>query len=587
MRRALIVACLVLLAKAFHLQVVKGNYYLERSRSITIRQYQVKAPRGRVFDRNGEPLAINKPSFNLYLVPADLPKGEVDVLFENSHRYLGLTGKELKERLSKGRKDPYTPVLLKRNLSQQELALVEERPWLFPGAMVVAEGRRFYPHGTLAAHVLGYMGEANVEDLRHGDYRLGDMVGRSGIEKEYEQVLRGTPGWEQWEVDAKGRKRRLLDSSKPVPGDDIYLTLDAKLQRKAEELLKGRSGAIVAMDPNTGEVLAMASSPSYNPNDFVNGISPEAWKKLSTDPLHPLQNRCIQGLYPAGSVFKIVVALAALESHAVKPSDKVFCNGGYLFKGRVYHCWKAHGMVNLRRAIVESCDVYFYEVGRRLGIDTIHKYGSLLGLGSKTGIDLPDEKGGLLPSAEWKRKVKGQVWFPGETLSLAIGQGYLQVTPLQLALMLSEVVNGGMKIHPHLLLSIVRGKQRDTPEQVAVEKLPFKSWNLAFIKDALKGVVEDPHGTGRAARIPGIAVGGKTGTAQVVALQEDPGDRKAILARQPHAWFVAFAPVARPKIVVSVLVEHGGHGGGTAAHMAGEMIRTYLLEGYSEGKGSR
>lgn len=589
LKRVFLVVCLVLLAKAFHLQVVKGDYYRERARDISIRQYQVRPPRGRIFDRNGVPLAINKPSFNLYLVPGYLSKGDVPLFLDSCERYLGLKGEEVRKKLSEGRAHPWLPILLKRDLSQRRLALVEEKSWLFPGTMVVAEGKRYYPHGSVACHVLGYLGEVNKDELRHGDYYPGDMVGRAGIEKEYEGLLRGIPGWEQWEVDARGRKRRLVDSAKPVPGYDIYLTLDIRLQQKAQELLKGKSGAIVALDPRNGDVLAMASSPGYDPNIFVKGITPEDWEVLSHDPRHPLQNRCIQGLYPAGSVFKIVVALAGLETHKAKPSDEVFCPGYYYFKGRVYHDWKKHGEVDLYKAIVESCDVYFYQLGHELGVDTIHKYGSLLGLGSETGIDLPGEKAGLLPSTKWKKRTLGQIWFPGETLSLAIGQGYLQVTPLQLALMLSRVVNGGLKIRPHLLLRVAKGKKMDPSRREKVERLPFELGHLAFLKRALEGVVEDPHGTGRAARISGVRIGGKTGTAQVVALQEDTQEKKdKPPARwREHAWFVAFAPVDAPKIAVSVLVEHGGHGGSAAAPLAKEMIRTYFQEKGYEGSGVR
>jgi len=590
LKRVFLVVCLVLLAKAFHLQVVKGDYYRERAKDISIRQYQVRPPRGRIFDGNGVPLAINRSSFNLYLVPGYLPKRDIPLLLNSSAQYLALKVEDVEKKLSEGRGNPWLPILLKRDLSQQRLAIVEERSWLFPGTMVMAEGKRYYPHGSLASHVLGCLGEVNKDELRYGDYYSGDMIGRAGIEKEYERLLRGVPGWEQWEVDARGRKRKLVDSAKAVPGCDVYLTFDIRLQQKAYELLKGKSGAIVALDPRNGDVLAMASFPGYDPNIFVKGITPRGWEVLSRDPLHPLQNRCIQGLYPAGSVFKIVVALAGLEAHKVKPSDKVFCTGGYYFKGRVYRDWKkgGHGEVDLRRAIVESCDVYFYQLGHNVGVDTIHKYGSLLGLGSETGIDLPGEKGGLLPSTRWKKRSLGQIWFPGETLSLAIGQGYLQVTPLQLALMLSRVVNGGLKIRPHLLFRVAKGKKMDPPRREKVEKLPFKRWNLAFLKGALEGVVENPHGTGRAARIPGVRIGGKTGTAQVVALQEDPQEKKKLPPHwREHAWFVAFAPVNAPKIAVSVLVEHGGHGGSAAAPLAREMIRTYFQEEGYEGRGVR
>ena len=581
MRRFFILLLLVLLAKAFYLQVVRGEYYAEKAKSNMLRRYQVRAPRGRIFDRRGRPLAINRPSFNLYVVPGDLGKKVKPLLLEHLSEYLGLDKEKVEKSVaqSKRKRGLWTPVLVKRDLSQEELALVEEKDRLFPGAIVIPEGKRYYPNGPVAAHVLGYVGEVSEEELRTGDYYPGDMVGRSGVEKEYEEFLKGIPGWEKWEVDATGKKRKLVDTSRPVPGDDIYLTIDLDLQRKAEELLKGKQGCIVAMNPKTGEILAMTSSPEFDPNLFAKGISAEDWKMLIQDKFHPLQNRCIQGLYPAGSVFKIVVALAGLETGKITPSKEFFCNGGYPFGGRIYRCWKrgGHGHVALRRAMVESCDVYFYNLGHELGVDTIHKYGSLLGLGKKTGVDLPHEKGGLLPSSRWKRRALGQIWFPGETLSLAIGQGYLQVTPLQLDLMLSQVVNGGRHIQPHLLYKVVKGRDVEVWRSKKGKKLPFKRWNLAFIKDALKGVVEDLHGTGRAARIQGITVGGKTGTAQVVGMAQDQDSKEELpLHWREHAWFVAFAPVEDPKIAVAVLVEHGGHGGSAAAPLAREVIKAYF-----------
>ena len=590
MRRVFLLFLLVLLAKAFYLQVVRGEYYADKARSNMLRRYLVRAPRGRIFDRKGRPLALNRPSFNLYVVPGDVGKKTMPELLKHLSRYLGIDAEKVREKLvrARERKRMWTPVLVKRDLSQKELALVEERDWLFPGAIVIPEGKRYYPNGILASHVLGYVGEVNEKELRKGDYYPGDMVGRSGVEEEYEDVLRGIPGWEKWEVDATGKKRRLLDTSRPVPGDDVYLTIDLDLQKKAQELLKGKQGCIVAMDPQTGEILAMASAPEFDPNLFARGISAKDWRRLVKDKTHPLQNRCIQGLYPAGSVFKIVVALAGLETGKITPGKEFFCGGGYPFGGRVYRCWKkgGHGYVNLRRAIVESCDVYFYNLGHELGVDTIHKYGALLGLGKKTGVDLPHEKGGLLPSSRWKKRALGQIWFPGETLSLAIGQGYLQVTPLQLDLMLSQVVNGGRSIKPHLLYKVVKGKDVEPWRGNGGRKLPLKGWILAFIKKALEGVVEDPHGTGRAARIPGVAVGGKTGTAQVVGMAQDEDPKEKLPPHwREHAWFVAFAPVRKPKIAVAVLVEHGGHGGSAAAPLAREMIKAYL--GVGEGEGER
>lgn len=574
LRQIIILLLSVLLIQAFYLQVIRGGYYRERSRNNSLRVYRVKAARGRVYSRNGVPLAINRPCFNLYVVPGDLKKGEIPLLLGELSKSLGMNAEEVKEKISDGKRGLWSPVLLRRDISQRELALIEEKPWSFPGTMVVTAEKRLYPQGALAAHVLGYLGEVTEEELAKGDFWSGDMVGRSGVEKEYQNVLQGLDGWEQWEVDARGRKRRLLDSACPVPGSDIYLTLDVELQRRAEELLKGKTGAIVVMDPVNGDILAMASSPGFDPNIFSKGISVSDWDKLSSDKSHPLQNRCIQGLYPPGSIFKIVVSLAGLEDGRVKINDTVFCSGGYRFGGRVYHCWRRHGKVNMRKAIVESCDVYFYDLGKEVGVNSMHKYAVLLGLGKKTGVDLPHEKDGLVPSSWWKKRAKGESWYPGETLSLAIGQGYLQVTPLQLALMISEVANGGWRLRPHVLMKV--GDQRGRTKGYERKRLPFKRWNISFLKDALLGVVQAPDGTGKAARVPGIDVAGKTGTAQVVSLMKKREKERRSYDWRAHACFVAFAPADMPEIAVSVLVEHGGHGGSSAAPLAADLIRTYL-----------
>jgi len=383
------------------------------------------------------------------------------------------------------------------------------------------------------------------------------------------------------EADASGRVLQVIRQIAPSPGGNLILTLDARVQQAAEEALKDRAGAIVALDPKTGGVLAMASSPVFNQKDFVRGVTREQWQTLVSDPLNPLENRAISGQYMPGSTFKIVMAVAGLEEGLITPQTAVFCNGGYPFGNRVFHCWKkeGHGSVSLHRALVESCDVYFYDL-RRLGVDRIARYAKLLGLGETTGIELSNEKTGLVATREWKKQRFNVPWMDGETLSVAIGQGFNQATPLQMARMLAAVVNGGTLYRPYLVKQVTDLENRVVAsyEPKVERRLPFKPENLQFVVDALTGVVQEPGGTGRRAQLEGVIVGGKTGTAQVVpsSLYKGYSEENIPYQYRDHAWFLAFAPREDPRIVVVAIAEHAGHGGSVAAPMARQVLEAFF-----------
>jgi len=403
------------------------------------------------------------------------------------------------------------------------------------------------------------------------------------VEKKWQTILNGIPGGEQVEVDAAGRKLRVISRKPPVPGANVYLTIDKDLQTRAEKELEGKVGAVVAMDPMDGEILALASSPSFDPNLFIRGFDKETWKRMVSGNRHPLQNRALAGQYPPGSVFKIAVALAGLQEGVVDPAEKLFCGGSYRLGRSVYHCWKkwGHGNVDLHRALVESCDVYFYQLGKRLGIEKIGEYARRLGLGSRTGVDLQNEKPGLVPSKKWKLRRWGVPWQQGETISTSIGQSFVLVTPLQMATMISAVFNGGRLLRPQLTERISTPGGEDIRLFHPVERwgLGVDNAYLEMVKKALTGVVNEPHGTGKAGRIKGLLVAGKTGTAQVVSLgnADRSGDEGNLPeSMRDHAWFVAVAPANEPKIAVAVLIEHGGHGGSAAAPVAKRIISAYL-----------
>jgi penicillin-binding protein 2 len=575
----IMLASLLLLLRAWHLQVSNGKYYLDLSENNRLRFVETPPPRGRIFDRHGALLVNNVPSFNLYVVLEDM--SEPRTVLARLAEMIQMNPEEISRRLALKKEDPYVPIKIKEDLSMKEVAQVEGHSLELPGVKIEAEFKRNALYGTLAAHLLGYVGEISQNQMESGLYqnvKRGGIIGQYGIEQTYDSMIRGKPGQKNIEVDALGHERRVLKINAPVQGDDIFLTIDLNVQKAAEEALAGRPGAVVALDPNNGDVLAMVSHPAFNPNVLSKGASSEAWEALLKDTKRPLTNRVIHGQYPPGSTFKIVMAAALLESKTASAASRVECRGFLHFGNRNFRDWKkgGHGSVDIHRALVESCDVYFYEMGNRLGVDTISKFSNMFGLGQPTGIALASEKGGLIPSTEWKRRVRKEPWFPGETLSVSIGQGYVSTTPLQLATMIGAVAGNGNWYPPQLLA------KRRNYETGAVEEVPssegkplqVSAETLLTIRSALADVVSDPHGTAFKSQSKLVSMGGKTGTAQVVAIKGDT--REAAEGFNDHAWFVAFAPVEDPKVAVVVLVENGGHGGATAAPLARSVVEAYL-----------
>jgi penicillin-binding protein 2 len=578
---------LIFFVRLLYLQVIKGQELRSLSENNRIRLIKIPAPRGMIMDRNGRVLVDSRPSFNVVVTPEDVD--DVTSLSQKLARLLHLTPDDIAEKIVQPDAPPFQPIAVKKDISWAELSALKARRLDLPGVEIQIVPIRVYPYGTLAAHVLGYVGEINKEELKERtEYQMGDLVGKYGVELTWEKYLRGSDGGSQVEVDAAGKEVRLLKEVEPVPGRNLFLTIDLELQRYAEELLGKQSGAIIAMDPLTGEILAFSSSPAFPPSIFANGIASKDWERLVADPRHPLQNRGIQGMYPPGSVFKIVTSIAGLEEKVINPEIPINCTGVYYLGKRGYLCWRSagHGRIKFHRAVVESCDVYFYTMGARLGIERLSRYAQDSGFGRPTGIDLAGEKGGLVPTEAWKRERFGGEWFPGETISMAIGQSYLLVTPIQLLDLISAVANGGVLFKPQIA-ERVEDLDKKVVEKYPVQeigRLPISPENLALLRMALVGVTQEEGGTGRGAHIEGIEVAGKTGTAQVVRLKEGLRQRAENMRYEfrDHAWFVAYVAADTPLAVV-VLVEHGGHGGAAAVPLARELIRKYLALRRGEG----
>ncbi|NOY65064.1 MAG: penicillin-binding protein 2 [Nitrospirae bacterium] len=565
----------VFILRLWQLQILKGDYYREKSIKNRVRIIRLPAPRGIIYDRKGNALVKNTPYFIVSLIP-ELSE-EVDV--KGLSQLLGVSEEEIQERINKHDKHSLEPIRLKEGITFKEVSYIEARRSDFPGLIVETDITRTYPYKETAAHLIGYLSHpaGNRADMETKGFSRGTFIGQWGVEHLYDDKLRGQPGKKYIEVDALGRQLRTLKVLKPVKGEDIRLSIDLDTQIAAERAFKRRSGALLALDPNSGDILAMVSLPSFDPNIFIKGVTEKQWKRLLRNPGHPLLNRVFQSQYPPGSVFKIITAIAALQEGIITKNFKVNCTGEIQVGNWRFRCWKkgGHGIVNLRRAIVESCDVYFYEVGRMLGIDRIAKYAHAFGLGKPTGIRLVSEKRGLIPTTKWKLEKKGRPWYLGETFNASIGQGYVTVTPAQAAVLISALANGGKVFRPKLTLS-------EAPE--IISRLPLKKEIIKFMNNALTGVIEDPKGTGWRARSDKVRIAGKTGTAQVISIS----DNMETARRYPkdHAWFVAFAPVEKPSIALSVFVEHGGHGGKSAAPIARTVIETYLRGNTNEDKGT-
>jgi penicillin-binding protein 2 len=482
----------------------------------------------------------------------------------------------------------YQPIMLKQDIGRNALAYVAVNKYDLPGVIVNAKLRRHYINKRVAAHLLGYLGEINPDELKSGKYpktRRGDLIGKYGAEKAFDNFLRGKRGGRQVEVNATGQVVRILKTVNTNPGHNIYLTIDLAVQKKAEELLTGISGAIVALEPTSGQILALASSPTFDQNAFVRGMSHGQWEDFIANPLKPLTNRAVQGEYPPASTYKILTAAAGLEEGVIDENTTYTCPGFYRFVDRDYRCWKknGHGTLAVVQAITESCDVFFYQVGQAVGVDRLAWFAKAFGLGSRTGINLDHETQGLIPTAAWKKRRTGVEWQEGETLSVAIGQGFNLVTPLQMAALASGLANGGVKYKPQILkkIEIADGTVIEKTEPQIIGQFPVSPETMALIKNGLWQVVNSDTGTAKGARFPGIDISGKTGTAQVVSRKEDEEEtpEEDIPDHlKPHAWFVAYAPSENPKIAAAVVVENGEHGSSAAAPIAREVIKTYLLK---------
>ena len=554
--------------RLFNLQILKGNEYRKIDERNRLRVVDIYAPRGIIYDRNDRALVRNIPSFDITAIREDVPDDEK--ILASMGKLVGLKVTEIKSRLDSASASPFDNLILKQDVSFKEAARVEARKADLPGLQVNVVGGREYIYGHSASHLLGYLGNLGSRHSDKPQYAgvpKGSFMGLFGIEKVHDIPLRGLAGKKILEVDALGRIINVVRIQRPVKGKDLKLTIDIDLQIEAENNLRDLAGAVVALDARTGAVLALASSPAFNPNQFVRGIDSKDWKRLIKDRRKPLLNRAIQSQYAPGSTFKIITAIAALEEGIIDKNTKVYCSGSTMF-GRLFKCWKkdGHGSVDLHKAIVESCDVYFYEVGKKIDIDILSQYAFGYGLGQATGIGLEGEVSGIVPTRRWKEEVKGERWYKGETLNTVIGRGYLSVTTLQIASMMAAVVNGGILYEPYLIMGSGNAVRADSMKKVSPA-------HIKLIKDALHGVVSEKKGTGQIIRSELVSIGGKTGTTQVVSGGSNTEDIPEKF--RDHAWFVAFAPVEDPRIVVSVFVEHGGHGSTAAAPIAGKLIEVF------------
>lgn len=575
----------LLCLRLWYLQIIGGAHYRKLSENNRIRIQKITAPRGLILDVRGSVLAGNRPSFDICLVPQDTSQPEV--VLERLADLLDSDLSQLKKVVARSvGRPPFEPIKLLTDVSRDTVGLVLTHKLDLPGVAVESVPVRYYPHETLACHLLGHLGEIGPQELNRpqfSHYEMRDFIGKSGMEQTVEAQLKGTNGGYQAVVDAAGYKINIMGQLDPIPAHNVILTIIADLQKTAEEALGGRPGAVVVLDPRNGRVLTMVSSPAFNPNLFSRGISSPDWDLLINNPDHPLVNRCIQGLHPPGSTYKLITAAAALEEGLVTPETNFFCNGSFRCGNRSYGCWKksGHGRVNLMKGLVESCDVYFYNLGSALGPDLLAKYARGFGLGVPTGIALSDEKPGLIPTSSWYQGRYGIPWQAGESLSIAIGQGANQVTPLQLVLAYASIANGGILYRPLCIdrIANVEGRTLKRFPPIIQGKVPLSAENRNLLRDCLFRAVNAPSGTGWNARIPGVDVAGKTGTAQVISIhrgKSPPSGRRFL----DHAWFVAFAPQEEARIAVAVLVEHGGHGGSVAAPIAKKVILKFLeLEG--------
>lgn len=562
--------CLVVIATAFwSVQIVHGAYYRDLAESNRLRKVPVRPPRGLIYDREGHLLVENVPSYDLLVDRSRSTDLEKSVAF--AAEILDRPPEELRTTLQDAWGLPdFKPVLVAQDLSLGQVARFEVKRLEHPEFEIDVRHLRLYRHGPQTSHVLGYLGEASPAEIAASDglYEPGDLVGKEGVEKSYDLHLRGDEGERVVVVDSRGQVLDQYRQEEAEPGSPLTLSLDLELQEEAERLLQDRAGAVVALDPRTGEIRALYSSPPYNPNLLARGVSAGEWEAIARDPSHPLQNRAIQSTYSPGSVFKVVVASAALAEGVIDPETTFHCGGSTVIYGHRFRCWKrgGHGRVDLVEAIRDSCDIYFYNVGKAVGIDRIARYSRLFGLGRPTGVELAVEKSGLVPDPAWSLEKRKHPWYPGETISVAIGQGPLLVTPLQMASMMATVANGGRTVQPHLRAGEIGSTGvLELPEEV-----------LEPVREGLRAVVNSPRGTARGSRLRDVEIAGKTGTVQVVSQSTWTKNEDLPPEQRDHAWFASFAPADEPELVVVVFIEHGGSGSRTAAPVAKALYEKFF-----------
>jgi penicillin-binding protein 2 len=582
-----------LLIRLWQIQVYHGTYYRDLSEDNRIKKDEIPAPRGIIFDRYGEVVLGNRPFFDLVYIPQYMK--DKDLTFKILAKLLNVSVSRFESMVKAGQGRPkYIPIILKRNLSIHEVSIIESNRVFIPGIEVNIAPRRDY-HPDTPPHLVGYLGEIGPRDMQKlnsmdedNPYFPGDMIGKQGLEQRWEKYLRGKRGYRLIQVDAFGRQTNLFENSwtlpiKPaVPGAELVLTLDMKLQRAAKDAFQGKYGAVIVMDPRNGDILAMASSPTFDLSMYQENLSADKWRSLIDDPFKPLFDKTTGGEFPPGSVYKPVVAMAALEEGIINPNTTFRCNGSITIGGETFHCHKrtGHGVVNLKSALMKSCDVYFFNLGVELGIDRIAKYARALGLGSRLGVGLNQESAGLVPTTAWKRLTFHAPWTIGETPSVSIGQGANLMTPIQMASLYATIANGGKIWRPTVLRRITNHLGEEVvhhePELLSnVATIRPETFHL--IRTILQSVVMDPEGTGKNANVPGVTVGGKTGSVQVVSLRKNRNQTDVSMKWKEHAMFAAFSPVENPEMVVVVISENDvvGGGGASAGPVAGKIIEAY------------
>jgi penicillin-binding protein 2 len=589
---AMLIAFAIIAGRFVYLQVIKREHYHTLAEANRISMVPVVPNRGLIFDRNGEVLAANFSAYTLEVTPSRVRN--LDATLDKLNEIVEIQPRDrrrFKKLLEESKNFESLPI--RNRLSEEEVARFAVNRYRFPGFDIRARLFRNYPQGEVASHAIGYIGRINDADLKRIDsaglmsnYKGTDHIGKLGLEGSYENELHGNTGAEQIEIDAGGRAIRSLAKSEPTAGNNLRVTLDLKLQRVAEEAFGEFRGALVAMDPNNGEILALVSKPGFDPNLFVDGIDPQNWDLLNNSPDKPLNNRALRGQYPPGSTIKPFMALTALETGTRTPEFAINDPGHWSLPGvaRPFRDWKrgGHGVVNVQKAITVSCDTFFYGLGNDLGIDAVHQYMSAFGFGVKNGIDIDGELTGLMPSQAWKQKRFKQKWYSGDTISVSIGQGYWLTTPLQLATATSILANGGTQVTPHLLKEVIDAKtgEKRPFKPASIAQSTYKPENLRIVRQGMVDVLLPGGTAARAGAGASYGIAGKTGTAQVVGMKSgERYDEKKVDERlRDHALFIAYAPADNPKIAIAMLVENGGHGGGTAAPIAREVFDFFLLD---------